>query len=344
MPQTNILRPVPLEADWREQLRNVITDGPSLLAELGLDAAALGFSEQACRDFSLRVPRAFVRRMRPGDPNDPLLRQVLATADELSSPAGYGPDPTGETGGAIARAGIIHKYRGRLLLVVTGGCAINCRYCFRRHFPYGDNQNSRREWRQALDYVANDPSITEVILSGGDPLVADDDYLAELCGHITAIPHVRRLRVHSRLPIVLPDRVTPALLNALSPNGLQTVMVVHCNHANEIDTSVGRAFARIRERGMTLLNQSVLLAGVNDSVAALVDLSETLFAHGALPYYLHLLDKVRGAAHFDLPEERARELHAAITAELPGYLVPKLVREIAGEPAKTPVPPARGPR
>lgn len=342
MPTSPALRPVPLAADWREQLRDVITDSAALLAELGLSAAEAGVSEQACADFSLRVPRAFVRRMRAGDPADPLLRQVLATNDELSSPAGYGPDPTGETAGAIPRAGIIHKYHGRLLLVVTGGCAVNCRYCFRRHFPYGDNQNSRREWRQALDYVAADSSVTEVILSGGDPLVADDDYLAELCGHIAAIPHVRRLRVHSRLPIVLPDRVTPALLDALSPAGLQTVMVVHCNHANEIDAEVGRAFARIREGGMTLLNQSVLLAGVNDSAPALVDLSERLFAHGALPYYLHLLDKVRGAAHFDLPEHRARELHAAISRELPGYLVPRLVREIAGEPAKTPIPPLPG--
>lgn len=331
------LRPVPLEADWREQLRNVISDGQTLLDALDLTPEQAGFSAEACRDFSLRVPWAFVRRMRPGDPADPLLRQVLAAGDELTAAPGYGPDPTGEAAGAIARAGIIHKYHGRLLLVVTGGCAINCRYCFRRHFPYGDNLNSRRQWGEALEYVAADPSITEVILSGGDPLVADDDYLAELCARIAAIPHVRRLRVHSRLPIVLPDRVTPTLLDALSPGRLQTVMVVHCNHANEVDSAVGHAFARIRDRGMTLLNQAVLLAGVNDSAPALVNLSEKLFAHGALPYYLHLLDRVAGAAHFDLPEARARALHAAITRELPGYLVPRLVREIAGEPAKTPI-------
>lgn len=340
MSTSKALRPVPLDTDWREQLRSVITDGPTLLRELELTPEQVGYSPEACRPFSLRVPRAFLRRMRPGDPGDPLLRQVLATGEELVPAPGYSTDPTGEVDGAIARAGIIHKYRGRLLLVVSGGCAINCRYCFRRHFPYGDNLNSRRQWTEALDYVAGDNSISEVILSGGDPLVADDDYLAELCDQIAAIPHVKRLRVHSRLPIVLPDRVTPELLDALSPGQLQTVMVVHCNHANELDAAVGRAFARIRERGMTLLNQSVLLAGVNDSVEALTDLSEALFRHGALPYYLHLLDRVDGAVHFDLPEQRARELHAAITRELPGYLVPKLVREVAGEPAKTPVPPA----
>jgi len=262
---------------------------------------------------------------------------VLANAAELSSPPGYGADPTGEIGGNIRRAGIIHKYRGRVLLVVSGGCAVNCRYCFRRHFPYADNRNSRAQWQAALEYVASDPSIREVILSGGDPLVADDDYLDELCGRIAAIPHVRRLRVHSRLPIVLPDRVGDGLLRALGRETLQTVMVVHSNHANEIDADVGRALALCREYRVSLLNQSVLLAGVNDSVQALADLSERLFAHGVLPYYLHLLDRVRGAAHFDLPESRAVELHREISARLPGYLVPRLVREEAGAAAKTQV-------
>jgi len=333
------LAPVLLESDWRDQLRNVITDGFTLLQELALTAEQVGWSAQACQDFSLKVPRAFVQRMRRGDPEDPLLRQVLAVTRELTTVAGYGPDPTGETAGAIARAGIIHKYRGRLLLVVTGGCAVNCRYCFRRHFPYSDHINSRQQWREALDYVARDPTVTEVILSGGDPLVADDAYLDELCGQIAAIPHVKRLRIHSRLPIVLPDRITSNLLDALCRDELQTIMVVHCNHANEIDASVGRAFDRMRQRQITLLNQSVLLAGVNDAPQALIALSEQLFAWGVLPYYLHLLDKVQGAAHFDLPEQRARQLHAAMTRELPGYLVPKLVREIAGEPAKTLIPP-----
>ncbi|TXS90715.1 EF-P beta-lysylation protein EpmB [Parahaliea maris] len=332
------LTPVALDADWRDQLRSVISDGASLLKELQLSPADVGLSEEACADFALKVPRAFVRRMQAGDPRDPLLRQVLASTDELVAAPGFGPDPTGETGSANPRAGIIHKYRGRLLLVVASGCAVNCRYCFRRHFPYSDNRNSRREWQDALDYVRDDASISEVILSGGDPLVAEDDHLAALCQDIAAIPHVQRLRVHSRMPVVLPDRVTADLLDALSPPGVQTVMVVHSNHANELDQSVGRAFGRIRERGMTLLNQAVLLAGVNDSEDALVALSESLFAHGALPYYLHLLDRVQGAAHFEVEALRARELHAGITARLPGYLVPRLVQEIAGEAAKTTLP------
>ncbi|GAB3282697.1 EF-P beta-lysylation protein EpmB [Parahaliea aestuarii] len=331
--------PAAAVADWREQLRTVISDGASLLRELDLHPEQVGLSEAACRDFPLKVPRAFVRRMRRGDPQDPLLRQVLASAGELAQAPGFGPDPTGEVGGANPRAGIIHKYRGRLLLVVASGCAVNCRYCFRRHFPYADNRNSRREWQQALDYVREDSSISEVILSGGDPLVAEDDHLAALCADIAAIAHVKRLRIHSRLPIVLPDRVTPALLDALNPPGLQSVMVVHCNHANELDDAVAQAFRRIRERDMTLLNQAVLLAGVNDSEDALAELSEALFERGALPYYLHLLDRVQGAAHFEVDEQRAQRLHAAITARLPGYLVPRLVREIAGEPAKSGIPP-----
>lgn len=333
------LAPVLLESDWRDQLRSVISDGASLLQALQLRPEDVGLSAAACADFALKVPQAFVRRMRTGDPGDPLLRQVLASADELVAAPGFGPDPTGETGAANPRAGIIHKYRGRLLLVVASGCAVNCRYCFRRHFPYADNRNSRREWRDALDYVRDDSSISEVILSGGDPLVAEDEHLAALCRDIAAIPHVRRLRVHSRMPVVLPDRVTDELLDALSPPGVQTVMVVHSNHANELDHSVRRAFERIRERGMTLLNQAVLLAGVNDTEDALVALSESLFTHGALPYYLHLLDRVQGAAHFEVDALRARQLHAAITARLPGYLVPRLVQEIAGEGAKSALPP-----
>lgn len=338
MPNTSTLElvsPTSATSDWRQQLREVISDGPTLLHELQLQPQQLGFSEQACRNFSLKVPRAFVRRMRVGDPDDPLLRQVLASANELNNPPGFGVDPTGEIGGAIVRTGIIHKYQGRCLLIVSGGCAVNCRYCFRRHFPYGDNINSRQQWREALNYIASEHSIHEVILSGGDPLVADDDYLDELCQQIAAIGHVHRLRIHSRLPIVLPDRITTQLLGVLKATGLQVVMVAHANHANEIDSEVGTAFSRLREGGITVLNQSVLLAGINDNPEALIALSEELFAHGALPYYLHLLDRVAGAAHFEVDEQRALALHRTISHQLPGFLVPRLVREIAGEPAKT---------
>ena len=252
----------------------------------------------------------------------------------MTEVAGYLADPVGETGEAITQPGIIRKYHGRALLLVSGGCAVNCRYCFRRHFPYSDNQNSRREWRAALAQLAADPSIEEVILSGGDPLVATDAQLAELTALIGAIPQVRRLRVHSRLPVVIPDRITDSLLDAISHPRLQTVMVIHSNHGNEVDDSVARALMAMRRRDITVLNQAVLLAGVNDNADALVELSERLFAAGALPYYLFLLDKVQGAAHFDIPEARARRLLGEITARLPGYLVPKLTREVPGAPSK----------
>nr|WP_224784753.1 EF-P beta-lysylation protein EpmB [Marinihelvus fidelis] len=323
--------------DWKRQLADVVRDGDTLLCALGLTPEQVGFSAAACRGFRLKVPWDFVRRMRHGDPDDPLLRQVLATGDELLDAPGFGDDPTGEAEGAVARAGILHKYRGRVLLVVAGGCAVNCRYCFRRHFPYDSNRVGRKDWAQALDYVAAAPDIHEVILSGGDPLVADDPALEDLCATIADIHHVRRIRVHTRLPIVLPARVTDRLLAALSPAGVQTVFVVHANHAREIDDGVGQAFQRILDAGMTLLNQSVLLAGVNDDIDTLAELSETLFAHGALPYYLHVLDRVTGAAHFDLPESRALALHAGLRKALPGYLVPRLVREVAGEASKTPL-------
>jgi len=329
--------PLPPRDDWQNQLRNVISSAGQLLELLGLQPEDVGYSAAACDDFALKVPLAFARKMRAGDPRDPLLLQVLASSEELTETTGYGPDPLREIGAANPVRGIIHKYHGRLLLIVSGGCAINCRYCFRRHFPYAENQNSRREWREALGYIRRDKDISEVILSGGDPLLASDDYLDELVTHIAGIGHVRRLRIHTRLPVVIPDRVTTGLVEAITRQNLQTITVIHSNHANEIDTSVNAALARLSASGITLLNQSVLLAGVNDSVPALTALSERLFAARVLPYYLHLLDRVQGAAHFDVPEARARELLAGITAALPGYLVPKLVREVAGAPSKTAV-------
>ena len=254
---------------------------------------------------------------------------------ELTTAAGFSRDPVGETGEANPEPGIIHKYHGRVLLVVAGGCAVNCRYCFRRHFPYAENNNARQQWQNALDYVLARPEITEVILSGGDPLIARDRQLQDLVGQIAAIPHVRRLRIHTRLPVVIPDRVTSALLEAVSHPALKTVLVLHSNHAREIDESVVAAVAAARQFEIEVLNQAVLLGGVNDSASALVDLSEALFAAGILPYYLHLLDPVEGAAHFDIPESRARELMLEVRARLPGYMVPRLVREIAGADAKT---------
>jgi EF-P beta-lysylation protein EpmB len=334
IPEILPLRP---KEDWQYQLRTVISTAGQLLEMLGLQPEDVGYSAAACNDFALKVPLTFARRIRPGDPRDPLLLQVLARSEELTETAGFGPDPLGEVGAANPARGIIHKYHGRVLLIISGGCAINCRYCFRRHFPYKENQNSRREWREALGYIRKDSDISEVIFSGGDPLLANDDYLGELVTQIAAIGHVRRLRIHTRLPVVIPDRVTPGLVEAITRQNLQTVTVIHSNHASEIDTAVEAALGHLSRAGITLLNQSVLLAGVNDNVPALTTLSERLFAAGVLPYYLHLLDRVQGAAHFDVPEARAAELVAGMTATLPGYLVPKLVREVSGAPSKVAV-------
>lgn len=323
---------------WQQQLRNTLTTADQLLHKLNLTPEEVGYSAQASADFSLKVPLAFVNRMRPGNPKDPLLLQVLAGAQELQKTPGYNADPVGEVGSSNPQRGIIHKYHGRALLIVSGGCAVNCRYCFRRHFPYGDNQNSRKQWREALHYISSDSSIEEVILSGGDPLVATDGQLGELIAEIGSIGHVRRLRIHTRLPIVIPDRITDTLLSAICHPQLQTIMVVHCNHPNEIDQSVRIAMSALKGRDITLLNQSVLLAGVNDDADTLIALSDTLFSAGALPYYLHLLDKVQGAAHFDVPEERAALLVGEMASRLPGYLVPKLAREVAGAGSKYVVP------
>lgn len=321
--------------DWRSELRNVVTSGEELLGLLGLNAAEVGFSGDAVTDFPLKVPHSFVGRMKYADAKDPLLLQVMATGSETLAHPDYVSDPVGECGTSNPQPGIIHKYHGRVLLIVSGGCAINCRYCFRRLFPYSDNQNSRQEWSDALEYIRTDSTIEEVILSGGDPLIASDQQLRELVQQIGSIAHVKRLRVHSRLPVVIPARVTDALLDALSHSLLQTIMVIHCNHAQEIDAAVKTAVAALRDRNIPTFNQAVLLAGVNDSVEAQVALNERLFAAGAQPYYLHLLDKVSGAAHFDVAEADAVKLMAEVSARMPGYMVPKLVREIAGENAKT---------
>jgi len=328
----------PLASDWQRQLRSVITSRRELLDALRLaDADVDGAGGET--DFPLKVPAGFVERMKPRDPRDPLLLQVLSRRAEEVAVPGYGSDPVGECGAVVPQRGLIHKYRGRVLLIVSGGCAVHCRYCFRRHFPYEDNRNSRRQWREALRYIESDDSVEEVILSGGDPLVATDAQLQELVGQIAAIPHVQRLRVHSRVPIVIPERVTEGLLSLLTQTRLQAVVVVHCNHANEIDGAVARSLAALRQRGVTTLNQAVLLRGVNDSVEAQVTLNEALFAAGVLPYYLHLLDPVEGAAHFDVPEDEALAIAGGVAARLPGYLVPKLVREVVGADAKVALTP-----
>lgn len=329
-------RPLIPSRPWQQELARAVRDPAELLALLDLDPALLPAAEVAARAFPLRVPRGYVARMRRGDAADPLLRQVLPLAAEQDIVPGFGRDPVGDLA-AMTVPGLLHKYRGRVLLTTTGACAIHCRYCFRRHFPYDDANPAANRWQQALDYVARDASIEEVILSGGDPLTLADEKLADLCRRLGAFEHVRRVRFHTRLPIVLPERVTASLLAAIRPVRGTSVVVVHANHANEIDDAVRAALDALRQAGHTLLNQSVLLRGVNDDVDALCDLSAKLFGAGVLPYYLHLLDRVQGAAHFDVDVETASRLHAALRARLPGYLVPRLVREEAGLPGKTPV-------
>ncbi|KFD21068.1 lysine 2,3-aminomutase [Tatumella ptyseos ATCC 33301] len=319
-----------------QQLTEVVTEPDELLKLLDLEhLPALQAGTGARRLFALRVPRAFIRKMEKGNPQDPLLLQVITQQEEFISTPGYSIDPLEEQQNAVP--GLLHKYRNRALLLVKGGCAVNCRYCFRRHFPYQDNQGNKRNWQAALDYIRHHPELDEIIFSGGDPLMAKDHELDWLISELEAIPHILRLRIHSRLPVVIPDRITPGLCQRLSQTRLQVIMVTHINHANEIDPALTEAMARLKRAGVLLLNQGVLLKGINDSAATLAALSNALFNAGILPYYLHVLDKVQGAAHFYVSDEEARKIMRELLAMISGYLVPKLAREIGGEPSKTPL-------
>jgi EF-P beta-lysylation protein EpmB len=314
-------------------MASAITDPRELITELGLDPALIAPAEAAGGAFRLRVPRSYVSRIRRGDPNDPLLRQILPIGTELADTADYTADPLGERA-AFRAPGLLQKYRGRALLITTSACAVHCRYCFRREFPYTASRLT-----EALEEIAADASIEEVILSGGDPLSLSDSRLTSLTDALQRIPHVRRLRVHTRQPVVLPSRVDEGLTQWLTRLRLPVVFVLHVNHANEIDGDVRAACALLCDSGVTLLNQTVLLQGVNDDAGVLADLSRALFEAGVLPYYLHVLDHVRGAAHFDVPEERARLIAGQLASQLSGYLVPRLAREIYGAPAKVTIAP-----
>ena len=322
-------------SDWRTLWREAITDTHELLALVGLEhlASALPADDAG---FSLRVPRGFVARMRMGDARDPLLLQVLPQLAELEQVPGFMMDAVGDMAAREAR-GVLHKYQGRALLIASGSCAVNCRYCFRRHFPYGDEMAAAGQWRQALEHVRQDTSISELILSGGDPLALATSKLEELSRGLADIPHVTRLRIHTRLPVVLPERVDGLFIDWLKALPMQKVVVLHTNHANEFDDSVDEACARMRDADATLLNQSVLLKGINDDADTLIALSERMFAAGVLPYYLHQLDRVQGAAHFEVADASAQALIELMRSHLPGYLVPKLVREVGGAPSKRPL-------
>jgi L-lysine 2,3-aminomutase len=328
-----------LTETWQQDLKRAITDPGELLTTLGLDAALGAPARAASSAFGLRVTRSYLARMRRGDANDPLLRQVLPLSDELLDTPGYGSDPLLELD-ATRAPGLLQKYAGRALLITTQACAIHCRYCFRRDFPYSAQQETTADggarFRAALEVIDGDASIEEVILSGGDPLSLSDGRLTKITDALAGIRHVQRIRVHTRQPIVLPSRVDDGLLAWLRGIQRPTVLVLHANHPNEIDAEVRDACARLRATGVTLLNQSVLLRGVNDDVDTLANLSRALMDAGVVPYYLHLLDRVRGTAHFDVAEAQAQRLIEALSARLSGYLVPRLVREVPGAPYKVP--------
>lgn len=320
-------------ATWQKLLANGITTPAELLALLNVDPNLLPDAILAAQSFALRVPLGFVARMEKGNINDPLLKQVLPVAEELQLISGYSLDPLAEEK-TNPLPGLLHKYKSRVLLTVVGTCAINCRYCFRRHFPYQQNTPNRVMWLPIFEYIKNDNSISEVILSGGDPLVVSDQHLAFFIHHITAISHVKTIRIHTRLPIVLPERITSDLIACLQASDLRVVFVVHCNHANEIDDNVAKAMQLLSKAGFCLLNQSVLLKDINDSTQALCNLSNALFRIGILPYYLHLLDKVQGAAHFAVCEQQAIALIQEMRELMPQYLVPRLAREQHGVKSK----------
>lgn len=321
---------------WLQELADAVTDPAELLALLALDTHPhLREGCTARRLFPLRVPHAFIARMRPGDADDPLLRQVLTAADEWLDAPGFTTDPLDEQ--RSAAPGLLHKYANRALLMVKTGCAVHCRYCFRRHFPYQQHAGNQANQQQALAYIARNPQLEEIILSGGDPLMARDHELDRLISQLEAIPHLKRLRIHSRLPVVIPSRITEALCERLARSRFPVVLVTHVNHAREIDTAFKQAMARLKQAGVTLLNQSVLLKGVNDNAETLAALSEALFEAGILPYYLHLLDRVKGASHFLVSDEEARAIMRRLIGLTSGYLVPRLTREIGGQPGKTPL-------
>ena len=334
----NSPQPIAITSDWKLELSQSVTTIDELLDSLDLDKKALSTSQQAAIDFPLRVPRPFIARMQPNNPNDPLLLQVLPVKAELTIIEGYSQDPLDEaTHNPIA--GIVHKYANRLLLVISPACAINCRYCFRRHFPYEENRQSKEQWQSALDYIRSDKEINEVIYSGGDPLAANDHFLAWLTEQIANIAHIKRLRIHTRLPVVIPSRIDQTFLSWATATRLKPIVVLHINHSNEIDNDVAASIKRLQDCGIKVLNQSVLLRGINDSADCLAELSEKLFDCDVMPYYLHLLDPVAGASHFDIDENHAKTIYAELQAILPGFLVPKLVREVPHQKSKTTIAP-----
>ena len=325
---------LPEPSSWQAAMRAAVRDPVELCRMLQLSAAYGEGALPGARQFSVFAPREYIAKMAPGDPADPLLRQVLPLAAEAETTAGYSADPVGDAPATI-RPGLIQKYPGRVLMVTTGACAVHCRYCFRRHFPYTQAGHGPGAWQPVLRHIASDTTINEVILSGGDPLTLADETLAQWTQQLAGVAHLRRLRVHTRLPIMIPQRVTPGLLEALRPARLATIVVVHANHPAELDGLVGDALGRLAAAGIPLLNQAVLLKGVNDDLQTLEQLCLRLIDNRVMPYYLHQLDPVRGAAHFEVPIQQGRDLIRGLRSRLPGYAVPRFVQDIPGRSAKT---------
>lgn len=324
-----------LHTDWQKELSLAVSEPKKLLEMLNIDSNMYSEDAEARSLFAMRVPLPFIAKMEKGNFHDPLLQQVLPLRQEFVQKVGYSSDPLKEQKNEVP--GLLHKYASRVLIIFRTGCAVNCRYCFRRHFPYQDNHLNKRAMREPLNYIAAHPKINEVILSGGDPLMANDDQLSWFISELEKISSVTRLRIHTRLPVVIPNRVTEQLCQLLKSTRLKTVLVTHINHANEIDLTLKHKLMLLKQANVTLLNQAVLLKGINDSLDSQVQLSEALFDAGILPYYLHLLDKVEGASHFEITDEQAKQLMRDLLTQLPGFLVPKLVREIGGEKSKTPI-------
>jgi len=320
----------------RGDMRGTVRDRQQLLKILQLSAVDNPGPQTLQGAFPLKVPGSFLDRIRKSNPDDPLLRQILPVAEEDIISPGFTNDPVGEIGGNPA-PGLIQKYHGRVLLITTGACAVHCRYCFRRHYPYDKGPPSRQYWVQALGYIRENTGIREVILSGGDPLTLADGRLRSLIGQLEDIPHLQWLRIHTRIPVVWPERVTERLIRLVNSDRLKTTVVIHANHPQEIGEDAAGALLKLHTAGIQMLNQSVLLRGINDNAGTLASLSERLYANHVLPYYLHMLDPVAGAGHFKVEETTARAIINSLRAMLPGYLVPRLVREIEGAPAKTPV-------
>jgi len=320
--------------EWQKALADAFTCPKELFEYLQLNKTSLPAALRSAQQFGLRVPRDFAALMKKGDPKDPLLLQVLPQADELNVSPGYSEDPVGDLSHQ-ATTGLLHKYHGRALIIASESCGVNCRFCFRRHFPYSTTSARQSTRTDLLKYLEETPDIDEVILSGGDPLVLEDQKLRTLAQQLKTIKHLKRLRIHSRIPVVIPQRVNPEFISWFSQCGLQPILVLHINHPKEISPKLIESFFTLRQAGVSLLSQTVLLKGVNDHHEPLSQLFSRLFESGVQPYYLHVLDPVQGAAHFDLPDSEAKEIHKALRVRLPGYMVPKLVREISGEMAKT---------